>query len=158
MLKAKAHEIYASKEEEVGVEIMREFERSVMLNVVDRNWMDHIDMMDQLRQSIGFVSYGQKDPVIEYKYEGNEMFADMMDAIKADTARTILAARLKKAQPEERKQVLQPTMTNRGDGSAPVKVPVTKKEKIGVNDPCPCGSGKKYKKCCKPIDDAKSAQ
>jgi preprotein translocase subunit SecA len=121
-------------------------------------WMDHIDMMDQLRQSIGFVSYGQKDPIVEYKYEGGEMFADMMDLIKEDTAKTILATKLRKAIPQERKQVLQPTMTNRGDGSAPVRVPLVKKTKVGVNDPCPCGSGKKYKKCCKPIDDAKAAQ
>ncbi len=158
MFKEKAHKIYDEKEAEVGTEIMREFERSVMLRNVDMKWMDHIDMMDQLRQSIGFVSYGQKDPIVEYKYEGGEMFADMMDLIKEDTAKTILATKLRKAIPQERKQVLQPTMTNRGDGSAPVRVPLVKKTKVGVNDPCPCGSGKKYKKCCKPIDDAKAAQ
>ena len=155
MLKKKAHEKYQAKENEFGEETIRELERNIMLNVVDRKWMDHIDMMDQLRQSIGFVSYGQKDPVIEYKYEGNEMFADMMDEIKHDTARLLLSAKIRKDEPSERQQVMQPTMTNRGDGSAPVKATVTKKDKVGVNDPCPCGSGKKYKKCCKPLDDAK---
>ncbi len=155
MLQKKAHENYSAKEAEIGPENLREIERNIMLNVVDRKWMDHIDMMDQLRQSIGFVSYGQKDPVVEYKYEGNEMFADMMDDIKHDTARLILSTKIRREAPAERKQVMQPTMTNRGDGSAPVKAPVTKKEKVGVNDPCPCGSGKKYKKCCKPLDDAK---
>ncbi len=156
MFKEKAHSICAEKEQEAGKEVIREFERNIMLRNVDYKWMDHIDMMDQLRQSIGFVSYGQKDPVVEYKYEGNEMFADMMELIKEDTAKMIIATKLKKAEePEERKQVLNPTMTNRGDGSAP-RTPVVKKEKVGVNDPCPCGSGKKYKKCCKPIDDAKA--
>ena len=95
----KAHSIYEEKEKEVGTEIMREFERNVMLRTVDLKWMDHIDMMDQLRQSIGFVSYGQKDPVVEYKYEGGEMFADMMEYIKEDTAKTILATKIIKVEP-----------------------------------------------------------
>ncbi len=153
-IKTDAKNKYALKEQELGEEIIRELERSIMLTIVDRKWMVHIDMMDQLRQSIGFVSYGQKDPVMEYKYEGNEMFADMMDAIREDTARTVLSGQVTK-QPAERKQVLNPTMANKGDGSV-TNTPVTKKEKVGVNDLCPCGSGKKYKKCCKPKDDAKN--
>ncbi len=157
MLTEKAQGKYASIEAAFGGKILRDIERRIMLAIIDRKWMDHIDMTDQLRQSIGFVSYGQKDPVIEFKYECNEMFADMMDAIRYETAKTVLNVKPATTPPTQQQQVMQPVTTNRGDGSIPLKPNRAKKEKVGVNDPCPCGSGKKYKKCCKPADDAAEA-
>jgi preprotein translocase subunit SecA len=142
--------IYESKEEQVGEDEngenrMREVERVFLLRTIDRKWMDHIDDMDQLRQGIGLQSYGHRDPVVEYKFTGYDMFNAMTDAIRHDTATAILNVRIEEK--VEREEVAKVTGTNK-DASA-MKEPVKRKEaKIGRNDPCPCGSGKKYKMCC----------
>ncbi|MCR4716988.1 MAG: preprotein translocase subunit SecA [Lachnospiraceae bacterium] len=142
--------IYESKEEQVGEDEngenrMREVERVFLLRTIDRKWMDHIDNMDQLRQGIGLQSYGQRDPVVEYKFTGYDMFNDMTDSIRHDTATAILNVRIEEK--VEREEVAKVTGTNK-DATA-MKEPVKRKEaKIGRNDPCPCGSGKKYKMCC----------
>jgi preprotein translocase subunit SecA len=143
-----AHKAYERKEAEFGEEAMRELERVILLQVVDQKWMDHIDAMDQLRTGIGLRAYAQRDPVIEYKFEGMDMFEEMIGTIKEDTVKYILHARLNTE--IKREQVARPTMATRGggDGEPEKKKPVVKGEKVGRNEPCPCGSGKKYKKCC----------
>lgn len=135
---------YAEKEEEFGADRFREVERVVLLQVVDSKWMEHIDNMDQLRQGIGLRAYGNRDPVIEYKEEGYNMYEEMLGNIGEDVIKLLFAVRLKTN--IERKQVSKPTYTNEGGDT--VKKPVVKEKKIGRNDLCPCGSGKKYKKCC----------
>ena len=135
---------YAEKEEEFGADRFREVERVVLLQVVDSKWMEHIDNMDQLRQGIGLRAYGNRDPVIEYKEEGYNMYEEMLGNIGEDVIKLLFAVRLKTN--IERKQVSKPTSTNEGGDT--VKKPVVKEKKIGRNDLCPCGSGKKYKKCC----------
>ena len=139
-----AHRVYEEREELFGSENMRELERVILLQVVDRKWMDHIDDMDQLRNGINLRAYAQRDPVIEYKFEGFNMFEDMIAAIREDTVKYIYHARIEA--PPEREQVAEPTSASLA-GEAEKK-PVKKAEKVGRNDPCPCGSGKKYKKCC----------
>ncbi len=136
---------YEAKEEEFG-EQMREVERVVLLRAVDSHWMDHIDDMDQLKNGINLRAYGQRDPVMEYKYEGFDMFEAMIQGISDQTAKTVLNVTLR--QPVERKQIAVPNATP-GDGSVK-KAPARSQDKVGPNDPCPCGSGKKYKKCCRP--------
>lgn len=139
------HERYEEKEKLFGDDL-REAERVVLLNVVDEKWMRHIDDMDQLRKGIGLRAYGQKDPVIEYQFEGYNMFDDMIKSISNDTAKILLNLVINNR--VERKQIAVPLTASVDDGSS-VKKPIVKKtEKIGRNDPCPCGSGKKYKKCC----------
>ena len=124
---------------------MREFERVVILKVIDRKWMDHIDDMDQLRQGIGLQAYGQKDPLVEYKMSGFEMFDEMLSGIQEDTLRLIFHVRVEEK--VEREEVAKVTGTNKDDtvANAPKK---RTEEKVYPNDPCPCGSGKKYKQCC----------
>ena len=143
----RAYDIYERKEAEYGEEIMRELERVVLLQTVDRYWMDHIDNMDELRNGIHLQAYGQHDPVVMYRIQGFDMFEEMVAAIRADTARLMILAKIAKEEPR-RKEVLKPTSTS-GDGTVK-KQPVRKSsaEKVGRNDPCPCGSGKKYKQCC----------
>ncbi|MEG1605634.1 MAG: preprotein translocase subunit SecA [Clostridia bacterium] len=140
---------YAEREKTItdaGID-MREFERVALMGAVDRRWMDHIDAMDQLRDGIGLRAYGQRDPVIEYKMEGFEMFEEMIRLIQEDTLRRLYMAML--VRPPERKQVATPiAATHGGDGAAVAKKPVTSGQKVGRNAPCPCGSGKKYKECC----------
>ena len=145
-LKEITAKLYEEKESEFQQEEqIRELERVILLKVIDRKWMDHIDDMSQLRQSIGLQAYGQKDPVIEYKYAGYDMFQEMTNAIKQDTTRLLLHVRVE--QKIEREQVAKATGTNKDDAVA--KGPIRRKEaKIGRNDPCPCGSGLKYKQCC----------
>lgn len=145
-LKQEAVKIYEAKEAEfVDPEQIREIERVVLLKVIDRHWMDHIDNMDQLRQGIGLQAYGQRDPLVEYKMAGYDMFDQMTAAIQEDTVKLLLHIRLE--QKVEREQVAKATGTNR-DESLP-KAPVRREEKkVYPNDPCPCGSGKKYKQCC----------
>ncbi|MBQ4516674.1 MAG: preprotein translocase subunit SecA [Clostridia bacterium] len=138
------YEIYEQREAEFGSENMRELERVVLLQVVDRKWMDHIDDMDQLRNGINLRAYAQRDPVIEYKFEGFNMFEEMISAIGEDTVRFIYHARIEA--PPEREQVAEPTSAALAGENT--NKTVKKAEKIGRNDPCPCGSGKKYKKCC----------
>ena len=148
LLTDRAMKIYTAKEEKYGDTVMREIERVVLLQTVDRYWMDHIDNMDELRRGIHLRAFGQHDPVVVYRNEGFEMFEQMISAIREDTARAILTVELRSQQQPQRKQVAKETGTS-GDGTDK-KQPVRKKasEKVGRNDPCPCGSGKKYKQCC----------
>lgn len=141
----RGEKIYAMREQEIGSELMREVERIVLLKNVDLKWMDHIDAMDELKKGIYLRAMGQKDPVVEYRMEGFAMFDEMIAAIREDTVRMILTVRVKKEEPPQREQVMKPDAENAG-----ARTPYKKKpgEKIGRNDPCPCGSGKKYKKCC----------
>ena len=152
-LNEKAGEIYQAKEEEYGEDVMRELERVILLKVVDTKWMAHIDDMEELKKGIGLRSYGQKNPVIEYRYEGFEMFDAMVESIREDTIRMLLTVKLRKKEAPEREQVAKPDAPNAGAGDGSFSETVTAK-KIGDNDPCPCGSGKKYKKCCKYKDNA----
>ena len=140
----KALEVYGEKEEAIGKEKFREIERVILLMVVDRKWMDHIDAMDQLRQGIGLRAFGQQDPVRAYNNEGFEMFEDMNHSIKEDTVRGMF--NVQPVEEIERKQVAHETSATGGEEE--VNKPVVKGKKIGRNDPCPCGSGKKYKNCC----------
>ena len=145
-LKEAAVKLYESKESEFPEpEALRELERVILLKVIDRKWMDHIDDMDQLRQGVGLQAYGQKDPLVEYKLSGYEMFDGMTNAIKEDTVRLLFHVRVEEK--VEREEVAKVTGTNKDD-SLP-KGPVKREEaKVYPNDPCPCGSGKKFKQCC----------
>ena len=156
-LNERADKIYAAREKmwkDGGLDI-REFERVALLRSVDTRWMDHIDAMDQLREGIGLRAYAQRDPIVEYKLEGFEMFDEMIRLIQEDTTRRLYFTVLNR-QATERKQVAQPTQESHGEGprrlsggGAPAsKTPVHAEKKVGRNDPCPCGSGKKYKNCC----------
>ena len=145
----KAHEVYEKREEQFGSEIMRELERVILLKNVDTEWMDHIDAMDELQKGIRLRAYGQKDPVVEYRMEGFDMFDEMIATIRENTARMMLTVQLRTAEEPKREQVAQPTAEVGGDDSDQKKnTPIRKKKKPGRNDPCPCGSGKKYKNCC----------
>jgi preprotein translocase subunit SecA len=139
-LQEQTHSLYESREQEMGAEIMRELERRILLHFIDQKWMDHIDAMDQLRNGISLRAYGQKDPLVEYKFEAYEAFQAMVYSIKEDVVRFVLRVKVMQA-PEERKTVV---YSNSEEGS---RKPVRSK-KIGRNEPCPCGSGKKYKQCC----------
>ena len=136
---------YKEKEELFGDDI-REVERVILLRVVDAKWMDHIDSMEQLRQGIGLRAYAQKDPVVEYKFEAMDMFEEMTDNIKEETVRALFHV-VPQSQ-IERTQVAKPTAENLGGDGTLKKKPVVRENKVGRNDPCPCGSGKKYKHCC----------
>ncbi|NSW90565.1 MAG: preprotein translocase subunit SecA [Firmicutes bacterium] len=136
---------YENREKELGSEFMREIERVILLRVVDEKWTDHIDAMDQLRYGIGLRAYGQRDPVIEYKFEGHEMFEDMIRAIQEDSVKIVLKSRIDPAHAPQRQKVAEPVSATHSDEP---RKPVVKTFKVGRNDPCPCGSGKKYKKCC----------
>ena len=145
-LKEEAVKLYEAKETEFPEpEMMRELERVILLKVIDRKWMDHIDDMDQLRQGIGLQAYGQRDPLVEYKLNGYEMFDEMTENIRKDTVRLLL--RVKIEQKVEREQVAKVTGTNKDD-SGPRAPKKRENTKVYPNDPCPCGSGKKYKQCC----------
>ncbi len=144
-LKEEAVKLYESKEAEfTEAESIREIERVLLLKVIDRKWMDHIDDMDQLRQGIGLQAYAQKNPLIEYKMSGYDMFESMTENIKAEIVRLLLHVKVE--QRVEREEVAKVTGTNKDDSAQ--KTPVKKGIKIQPNDPCPCGSGEKYKKCC----------
>ena len=145
-LKEEAVKLYEAKEAEFPEpEAIRELERVILLKVIDRKWMDHIDEMEQLRQGAGLQAYGQRDPLVEYKMNGYEMFDEMTENIKEDTVRALLHVRVE--QKVEREQVAKVTGTNKDESA--VKAPVKRMDaKIYPNDPCPCGSGKKYKQCC----------
>ena len=145
-LKEEAVKLYESKEAEFPeTEAIRELERVVLLKVIDRRWMDHIDDMDQLRQGIGLQAYGQRDPLVEYKMNGYEMFDSMTGSICEETVKLLFHVRVE--QKVEREQVAKVTGTNKDDSvqKGPVK---RESAKVYPNDPCPCGSGKKYKQCC----------
>ena len=159
-LKERTHEIYENKENEFGSENMRELERVVMLKVVDQKWMDHIDDMDELKNGIGLRAYGQKDPVVQYRLEGADMFDDMIEALKDDVAKIMLNIQKKEENVKRTETAeitgagLEDTAINLVDGTAKPKegglnkTVVNTEPKVGRNDPCPCGSGKKYKNCC----------
>ena len=149
-----ASKTYEAKETEITAPIMRELERVIMLRVVDEYWMDHIDAMDDLKQGIRLRAYGNTDPVIAYKQESLTMFEEMVAAIQDETVRRLFSVRLKKDEEVKRERVAKGMVENvGGDGTAPKKQPV-KSVKIGRNDPCPCGSGLKWKKCtCKEYHD-----
>ena len=148
VLEARAQRIYELREKmwsEANLD-MREFERVALLGAVDRRWMDHIDAMTELRDGIGLRAYGQRNPVIEYKREGYDMFEEMVHLIQEDTLRRLYFTVL--ARPVERAQVAQPTAATHGAAEDQPKAPKKAEAKVGRNDPCPCGSGKKYKNCC----------
>ena len=145
-LKEQAVKLYEAKEAEFpDPEQIREIERVILLKVIDRKWMDHIDDMDQLREGIGLQSYGQKDPLLEYKFQGFDMFESMTDAIREDTVRSLMHVKIE--QRVEREEVAKVTGTNKDDSAKKGPVKRTGK-KVQPNDPCPCGSGRKYKQCC----------
>ncbi|MEW9078770.1 preprotein translocase subunit SecA [Terrisporobacter glycolicus] len=141
-----AHDVYREKEELIGSERMREVERIILLQCVDNHWIDHIDAMDQLRQGIGLRALGQQDPVIAYKMEGFDMFDDMVKHIQEDTVRYLFNITIEQ-QPKERKSVVDvDTLSSPSDLAD--KSPVVKEKTVGRNEPCPCGSGRKFKHCC----------
>jgi preprotein translocase subunit SecA len=156
-LKAK----YAEKEEQIGVEAMRTYERIIMLNIIDAQWKDHLLAIDHLKQGIGLVGYGQKDPLVEYKKESFDLFQAMLDRIDQNTIRSLFNLQIVTEQPPEalqqrrapRRSALNFTGPNQGAAAAgeeagKVKTVTRDQPKVGRNEPCPCGSGKKYKKCC----------
>ena len=148
MLIKRAEKLYAEKQEMFG-DRMPELERVVLLRNVDSYWMEHIDNMDQLKNGIHLRAYGQHDPVVTYRIEGFEMFDQMVNAIREDTARMLLTVRIRREEEPKREQVMKATGESGGDGSEKGRtVRKTAAQKIGRNDPCPCGSGLKYKKCC----------
>ena len=139
---------YEKKEAAYGESVMRELERVIMLRVVDEYWMDNIDAMDDLKQGIHLRAYGQHDPVVEYKNEGYEMFTAMIQGIRDETVRRLFLVRLRPTQEVKRERVAKETGTGAANNAVVKRQPVRKQQKAGPNDPCPCGSGKKYKKCC----------
>ena len=145
---AYAEDAYKRQEQVNGQEQMREAERVITLKVVDEKWMDHIDAMDQLRQGIGLRAYGQRDPVVEYKFEGYEMFENMNHSIREEVIRLLFHIRVNKEMPRRERRAVPTRASHGGQPEKRVQKTVVKGDKIGRNDPCPCGSGKKYKKCC----------
>ena len=145
-LTTRALDFYKTKEEKIGSEVLRELERVILLKVVDIKWMAHIDDMEELRKGIVLRSYGQKNPVVEYRFEGFEMFDAMVESIREETIRLLFTIQVNNGQAPQRERVAEPTQTS-GDGSL-ANTPKKAGKKIGRNDPCPCGSGKKYKNCC----------
>ena len=159
-LQEKAHKIYEEKEAEFGPENLRELERVVILKIVDERWMDHIDAMDELKDGIGLQAYGQKDPVVQYRIEGFDMFDQMIADIKLNVVKILMNARKREGAPARKESVKitsegrEEATLNLSENTAPntssgPKTPYVKKDaEVGRNDPCPCGSGKKYKNCC----------
>ena len=145
---ALALQSYNQKEADLGEFMMRELERVVMLRVVDEYWMDHIDAMDDLKQGIGLRAYGQHDPVVAYKSEGFEMFEAMITAIREETIRRVFLTQVRPMQEVKRQKVAKETAASGSSDGTVKQQPVRSSKKAGPNDPCPCGSGKKYKKCC----------
>ncbi len=147
-LTERAEKVYAKQEEMFTPEIFREVERAVLLRNVDSRWVEHIDAMDDLKGSVGLNAYAQRNPITEYRIQGGAMFEEMISEIRAGTVRMLLSARPRNSA-NERKQVLNGSASMQSDGKQKVKpTPVKRETKVGPNDPCPCGSGKKYKKCC----------
>ena len=141
-----AVEHYKQREEAIGPDLMRELENLVMLKVVDNHWMEHLDAMDMLREGVGLRAYGQKDPLVEYKFEAYDMFEAMIDAIQDDVVRYIYRVNVI-TQPKVEDHLENASMNNPAGDDGPQQ-PTVKKDEIGRNEPCPCGSGKKYKNCC----------
>ena len=158
LLTDRAKELYAKKEQEFGEHTMRELERVILLKNVDTKWINHIDAMDELKRGMGLRSYGQKDPVMEYRSEGFDMFDEMIASIQEDTVKMLLTVRMREREEVKREQIAKPTMATHGEQDKSVRRQPIRREKIGDNDPCPCGSGKKYKKCCKMKENASAQQ
>ena len=149
MLTERAHALHEAREELYSADAMREIERAMLLRNVDLKWMDYIDAMDELKRSVGLLAYGQKDPVVAFRELSYDMFEEMTSSIRDDTVKAVLSAHFKTDEEVKREQVAKVTSTSgSGDGSEKGKTVRNDKKKVGVNDPCPCGSGKKYKKCC----------
>jgi preprotein translocase subunit SecA len=155
-LRTQVRDAYASKERELGSDLMRFLEKTFMLQVIDHHWKDHLLAMDHLRDGIGLRGYGQKDPLIEYKREGFDLFAGMMERIKSDTIDRLLHVQAVRNEGEQALPPPQPVISrpqpkltlSRGEETAAAPTTVHRADsKVGRNDPCPCGSGKKYKKC-----------
>ncbi|WP_418790995.1 preprotein translocase subunit SecA [Phosphitispora sp. TUW77] len=144
LLYQKSMDTYDAREQELGEENTRHIEKVILLKIVDEKWMDHLDAMDQLRQGIGLRAYGQKDPLVEYKFEGYEMFQNMISSIQEDVVRYIFRVNVVKEPAPQQQNVTE----NRYNGDNSPKQPRKAENQVGRNDPCPCGSGKKYKKCC----------
>ena len=149
LLTERAHQLHAKREELYGEEAMREIERAMLLRNVDLKWMDYIDAMDELKRSVGLLAYGQKDPVVAFREMSYDMFEEMTNSIRDDTVKVVLSVQFRTEEEIKREQVAKVTSTSdSGDGSEKGRTVRNDKKKVGVNDPCPCGSGKKYKKCC----------
>ena len=148
LLCERANEVYKEKEEEFGADNMREIERAVLLRNVDKKWMEHIDAMDDLKGSVGLQSYAQRDPVNEYRFRGAEMFDELVSDIRENTARMMLSVTKRAPDETQRVQIANPIMASASGEIAKKLITIKKAEKVGRNDPCPCGSGKKYKNCC----------
>ena len=144
----KAMDIYTAKYEEYGEDLMAELERKVLLNNVDHRWMDHLDAMDELKRGIYLRSYAQQDPVVAFRMESYDMFDEMNSLIREGTVTTLTLFRIRSEEDVKREQAAKITATNGETDGSDKKRPIKKGEKVGRNDPCPCGSGKKYKKCC----------
>ena len=144
----KAMDIYKAKYEDYGEELMSELERKVLLHNVDQRWMDHLDAMDELKRGIYLRSYAQQDPVVAFRMESYDMFDEMTSLIREGTVTTLTLFRIRSEEDVKREQAAKITATNGSTDGSDKKRPVKKAEKVGRNDPCPCGSGKKYKKCC----------
>ena len=142
-IKARGMLIYKTREADMGSPAMREVERVCLLKTVDKHWMDHIDAMEELKHGIGLRGYAQRNPVEEYRFEGFAMFDEMIAVIREETVRLVLTVPVRVERPIKREQVLQPDAPNAG-----ANTPYRAEKKVGRNDPCPCGSGKKYKNCC----------
>jgi preprotein translocase subunit SecA len=138
---AEAHGVYEQREEEFGSDVLRQIERNVILSIIDNKWREHLAEMDYLRAGIGLRAMGQRDPLVEYQREGFDMFAEMVDAVKRDSVRYLFHAQLAKREEKPKLQV------SSGGGQASSSRGPVQSDKVGRNDPCPCGSGKKYKKC-----------
>ncbi len=148
MLTDRTLAVYQMRENNIGKDELRELERVVLLKIVDTKWMAHIDDMDELKRGIGLRGMAQHNPVIEYRYEGFAMFDAMIEAIREETVRMLMTIRLVNNKAPEREQVAKPAAPNAGVGDGSFSAQATAKKKIGPNEPCPCGSGKKYKLCC----------
>ena len=141
--------ILDAKTAEYGSEVMKELEHKILIYNVDVNWMDHIDAMDQLKRSIGLRAYAQQDPVVAFRQEGYDMFDEMTMSIREGTVKTILTAVIRSEEDLKRKEAVKVTSLSGASDGTVKKQPVRNKgQKVGRNDPCPCGSGKKYKHCC----------
>ena len=147
-LQEKARALYERQEEQFTPPTMREVERVVLLRNVDQEWMDHIDAMEQLQDGIRLRAYAQQDPVVAYRMEGSDMFDAMIDAIREKTAKMVLTVRLRTKEAPKREAVAKETSAGTAGDHTVKKQPIQKAKKPGRNDPCPCGSGLKYKKCC----------
>ncbi|MDR0314994.1 MAG: preprotein translocase subunit SecA [Oscillospiraceae bacterium] len=148
LLTDRGHELYEKREQEFGSEITRDLERMILLKNVDAMWMDHIDAMEELKRGIGLRAYAQKDPVVMFKFESFDMFDEMTASIRENTVLQMFTVRVQKNEDVKREQVVKVTGTSGGSDGVSTPKTVKKSPKVGPNDPCPCGSGKKYKKCC----------